>query len=105
MGALDTTGGGGFTGVGEPGSPFGQLQCVGGFPCGRGSDPRYIVEEAEYAVLPRAGTVDPHWTWMYGAPARPCLEATFSLNAATPTSRPPSPPPATHVAFTPPPRP
>src|SRR5213083_2734347 len=100
MGALDTTGGGGFTGVGEPGTPFGQLQCVGGFPCGRGSDPRYIVEEAEYAVLPSAGTVDPQWTWMYGAPARPWLVATFSLNAATSTNPPPSPPPATHVAFT-----
>ena len=100
MGALDTTGGGGFTGVGEPGTPFGQLQCVGGFPCGRGSDPRYIVEEAVYAVLPSAGTVDPQWTWMYGAPARPWLVATFSLNAATSTNPPPSPPPATHVAFT-----
>src|SRR5439155_1106271 len=58
------------------------------------------VEEAEYAVLPSAGTVDPQWTWMYGAPARPWLVATFSLNAATSTNPPPSPPPATHVAFT-----
>ena len=84
MGALDTTGAMVFTGVSEPGPPFGQLRCVGGFPCGRGSDPRYIVEEAEYAVLPSAGTVDPQWTWMYGgAAARPWLVTTFSLNVAT----------------------
>src|SRR5437773_904055 len=88
MGALDTTGGEGFTGVGEPGAPFSPLQCVGGILCPRGSD-RYIVENAEYAVLASAGTVDPTWTWMYGDPTRPWLVVTFSLNAATSSSNQP----------------
>src|SRR6266480_4215419 len=92
MGALDTTGGQGFTGVGGPGTPFNQLRCVGGIDCGPGSD-KYILEEAEYAVLASAGTVDPTWTWMYTAPARPWLVTTFSLNVAPPTNPPPPPPP------------
>src|SRR5206468_6284393 len=89
MGALDTTGGGAFTGVGEPGAPFSQLRCVGGGPCGKGSD-RYILEDAEYAVLASAGTVDPTWTWMYAPPARPWLVTTFSLNVAPPPNSPPT---------------
>ena len=103
MGALDTTGAMLFTGVSAPGTPFGRLHCVGGFDCGRSSD-KYILEDAEYAVLASAGTVDPQWTWMYGGTAaRPWLVTTFSLNAAPPPNSPPPPlppPPATHVAFT-----
>jgi hypothetical protein len=80
MGALDSMGQA-FTGLGAPGAPFGPMRCIGGPPC-RGSD-RYILEDAEYAVLASAGTVDPTWTWMYAPPARPWLVTTLSLNAAT----------------------
>ena len=91
MGALDTTGAMLFTGVSAPGTPFGRLHCVGGFDCGRSSD-KYILEDAEYAVLASAGTVDPQWTWMYGGTAaRPWLVTTFSLNAAPPPNSPPPP--------------
>jgi PKD repeat protein len=70
MGAVHPTG---FTGLVLP---------DGFTSTGRGSDTR-ILEDAAYAVQANPGTIDPQWTWLYGAPARPWLVTTLALNAAT----------------------
>ena len=77
--AYGVTMSGTLVGLEHPTAPFNEVAEM--------SD-NFMKTDAEYAVLPSGGTVNPQWTWYFGTPAN-WLAAAVALNPA-----------ATHVAFT-----